>query len=854
MKKSVQPITDLRDNLAWTRHGVVWATWRVDGLPYGHRPLKHKTAVKDLHRMLVRAMSGEALILSVTINVEPNTVVTRMIEGHDLDECPLLVDEANATLDSLEELPLGERVYYLSVPLPNDGAKAWTAPARSAQARLQDALALPRTPLTDQEHRRRGEQAVAVAEAIPPGFEITPVTPAEHLWLAAHAARRGWIDGDLPPALVTGDEQSSTTISGAGSVLDPVLDMGAYSDLDKPAAARANPLKRKILKVVDSSLPSDEQQASYQGLMVLSSPPSGGVEFPGSELLAKLDTWGPEVDWAIRLRVVSRDKAMKANRKAVRDLRDQYDQRDSDAGEDMGSHDLDLAAELLGEYQALLAQDRLEVEVEHTIILAVGAPTFAEANEQSDSLQRHLASYDFKFERLTGGSIELWDAMHIGVPTSRLVRSYAQISTSAQFAMMVPFTSSRLGGSCGQVAALNTSTARTSVIHQNPAGYPALRKSGSVVWVGELGSGKSYGMKSAAAFVVAVRGQLFAIDKSNEGEWADFATALIPAEQVQVVDCAAPSWSMDPLRIIPDWSEATDAAKRFFGTLLNVSAVDGDEPALALSRLLSPSYLDEHGLTSSQQVLEHLSSCDLPGADSLRVRMAAQAESQFGALVFDDSLPPVRGDLSAVVWRTHRMRQPTDDELANAHLFRGLPAEVVFTRAYYGLMVATARRWIFTDRSRFSVLVVDEAYDTNRNPETAREIETVVREGRRANGAVFAGSHNPDADFGTDTMRKLMPTRYVMRHTDVDLAKASIRFLGVPESDPSFEAMVDALISDTSPEIPDKGVVPGREGECFMRDAYGGIGPAKLLGPAQPHVRAALESSPPSRTREQVTL
>ncbi len=43
-----------------------------------------------------------------------------MLEGVDLEDCPEWVAECEATLDSLDEIGPGQRVYWLSVPLGVD--------------------------------------------------------------------------------------------------------------------------------------------------------------------------------------------------------------------------------------------------------------------------------------------------------------------------------------------------------------------------------------------------------------------------------------------------------------------------------------------------------------------------------------------------------------------------------------------------------------------------------------------------------------------------------------------------------------------------------------------------------------
>lgn len=832
------PVTDLAGHLMWTTSGTVWATWRLDPLPYGRRPVKEKRAVKDLHRLMVRALPGEAMLQGVSVSLDPTAIVERMLEGIDLAQCPAWVAEAEANLDRLSDpqLALGERVYYLSVPLANTGQRRWSAPLTAATGSMKAQLGLPRSHPREQEIQHRLQQAHRIAQGIPVSFHPHPVSVAEHVWLAAHQQSRGM--QDIPPQLAV--ELGGLVATSGAAMPEPVLDPGARSDVEGKRAL--NPLTRRVLKVTNPDLPDEP---SYQALMVMAATPLGGVVFPGSELLSMLDNLGPEVDWVIRMKITSRDKVMRVNRKAVRELNDQFDQREAD---DNGDQDLTLAGELLEEYRGLFAGDRLEVEVEHTIVVATGHHTFEGAQANAEQITRTLGELDFKFDRPVGAEEGLWWAMHAGVPSGELVRSYAQFTTSDKFACLVPVTTTRLGGRRGPAAALNQATARADVVHLDPGGYPELDKSGSMAWVGELGAGKSYGMKSINAFIVARKGQMLAIDKSAEGEWATFATVLgtVTGTQSVIVDPTDPHWSMDPLRCMPTPEQASSATQAFLTTLLGCNPRKAE--GVTLMKVLQPANLTAQGITSLQVLKEHLALSGLPAAGDLAEQMDNYAASGLGHLVFDQSLPAVPWTSSIVVWRTHLMSQPTEAELGTAHLFEQLSSEKIFGRAYYRLLMAAARRWAFADNRVVTCFNIDEAYDMFQNPENGLDAEHFVRQGRRAKAVLNAGSHNPALDFGTDTLRKLIPTRIVLRQTDADLAAASIQFLGIDPDDPDYAGMVTELRTDCSPVIPDVGVDPERRGEGFIRDAFGGVGRAKVLGPAQPELETAVDSTPPKST------
>lgn len=842
------PITDMTRNLCWTQHGVVWATWRITPAAYGRRPVKEKRAVKNAHRSLLRSLNGEALLLGVLVDVDPVTVVEAQIAGVDLSAYPEWAAEAEANLDRLTELPLGRRAFYLSVPLPNQGQQRWRTPVNAALGRVRETLQLPRSHPSQEEVQARLAQAAQVTKTIPALFGAHPVSVAEQVWLGAHAQRRGMVD--MPPP-EQGDalaEQLLTTTSGV-AVPEPVLDEGAISDLTGKGERRppvVNPMSRRVLKVQDPREVDLGQPPSYQCLMVLADTPAGGMVFPGSEFLGRLDAFGVDVDWAVRLRIHGRDRVMRKNAKASKNLSDQYDQRDTgQASGSTGHPELDAAAQLLVENQATMSTDRNEVEVEHTVIFAVAATQEPLAQERARDLARAMAEEsDLRLERPVGAQEQLWWAMQPGVPSTRVVRSYSQYATGDSLAMSVPFTTTRLGGRRGQTIALNISSSRADVVHQNLAGYPRMNKSGAVAVCGELGAGKSYLLKTLASGLVDQGGQMLAIDRTAEGEWATLAGALT---RRVVVDPGDPRWSMDPLRVL-GIEHGSLPAQSFCTQLLNTSP---QEPrGITLGQVLSTEYLREHHLASLGAVVTHLvdGQCPFPEAQDIGTHLRNYARLHLGRVIFDEALDPVIADEPAVVWRTHGMEQPTAAELAQPHLYRSLRPEKIFGRAYYHLIVATARRWAFADRARPVALVTDECHDIFSNPENDKELELFVREGRRALALLFLGSHDPDHDFGSSTLRALIPTRVAMRATDAGLAAGFARFLGVDSNDPEFALLVED-IQALSPVDPVTEKVPvERMGEGFMRDVFGGIGAVKILGPARQDRAVAIDTTPPEQT------
>ena len=322
------------------------------------------------------------------------------------------------------------------------------------------------------------------------------------------------------------------------------------------------------------------------------------------------------------------------------------------------------------------------------------------------------------------------------------------------------------------------------------------------------------------------------------GEYAAWATSITDAQVVSVDD---PTTSLDPLRLFPG-PVGAQVALSFLTPLLNVAPTSAQ--GVLLSEVLDPDYLTQHHITGMSALPAHLAGADLPGATELGRLINVFARKAIGRVVFDPSLPALAADSSAIIVRTHGLQLPTVAEMDNQHLFAQMPVEKILGRAMYALIAALARRWCFADRSRLGVFVVDEAHHVTSSPEGERELIDFIRDGRKHQAAVLLGSHDPEADFGSPTLRGLIPTRVLMRHRDHTLARRGLAWLDL---DPTDETLVKLLTEDTSPVGAD-GVPWHRRGEALLRHPTG-VGRIKVLEPSRPDRAAAARTSPPEQTR-----
>ena len=133
------PVLAMTKHLTWTRSGVVWATWRVQGMPYGFAADATKQLARLQHQALFQGIRGEALLIGLCAYLDPVVVAERMLAGIPVDEHPEWAEEVVLTLDSLATIPVGERAFWLSVPLAGTNARhRLRSAAHAVESELRD--------------------------------------------------------------------------------------------------------------------------------------------------------------------------------------------------------------------------------------------------------------------------------------------------------------------------------------------------------------------------------------------------------------------------------------------------------------------------------------------------------------------------------------------------------------------------------------------------------------------------------------------------------------------------------------------------------------------------------------------
>lgn len=827
------PASAFHGNLMFTRSGVIWATWRLRGLPTGFNTEDIKEWVRAQHQALYQALRGEGLMLGLCASTDPVELIDAMLAGIDIREQPEWAEECALTMDQLEDIPLGERAFWISIPLSAGGfARRATLAWQAALSNLREQAALPRIRPRQDIIRYAEQAAKEIFNRIPPDFHARPSGLAEQVWIAIHHQHRGLsIDGPVP------DEADLAGINGVAAtqpptaVPAPLLDEGGQSDIESKAK-RLVPFNRRYLKVQSpySEVPS------YQVMQAVVGGPRDGWDM-SVEWISRVEHYAIDVDWAIRFTVTPADVARRRNKRAEEQLNDQFDQQSGSLAITGGSSDLAQIGETLAALQAALNRSDKEVEIQPTIIFSVGGETAEIARARARYVADDYKLNDFLLEAPLGGQEELWWAMHPGVATTRMVRELAQITTGREFASGLPIVSNALGDGQGFRLGDNITTGRHTPILLDLHGNIRADFSASFAVCCELGGGKSTLMKGIGGDVLDRGGRLIAADRTKMREYAVFARSLTGKKSV-VADILNPEWSLDPLRV---WGPRKGArmVQSLFALMLDVGAMD--VLGVALSALLEPQSLEQNKIDSLRSLMDHLESIQDSDetAKKLRQLMQVVASKDIGRVLFDSSLTPLDIDADAIVITTYGLELPDRAEVENSHLFTKLPLEKIFGRAMYAQIALLMQEFCFRESDRFALALVDEAHHYTASRDGEAVLRLFFRDGRKHAAAMGVASHDP-SDFGDAITRGLIRLRFLLRHTDTTLAKRAIEWLGLPVTD----AIVKEVTENLSPMGPDRKVPIDRRGEGLMRDARGRYGKFRKTLPARPHRRQAVLSTP----------
>lgn len=833
MTKTIrQPVQWMRGNIFVTRDGIPNAMWVLDGLAYGLGTDTQKNIVRARHQDFFQSITGDYTLLGLVGATSAEDVIAKMTKDVAVTTEEWL-NECELTRQQLEVFPPGRRSYFLIVPLGKGSAREWLKTAqRAGTTALVTQLGFPDAPPTGLDYERWESQVNAVEHKIPGVFKPRRAGYMDLQWITNHQMTRGV----LASTSLEGQEAAEDLgVWASGAFLpEPHLDEGGISELPANLKSRAALLKRRWLRVEGADAPPSYQQFAAVGLT-----PQAGFVFPGGEFINVAAELPVDIDFCLRITSTPAARIKAKNRRAERNIKDQYSQR---TGRDslMGaSTELDKSAEALGSYQEALDAAEREVEIASTIIFSTASSEPTSAETLMRTLRDIYASDEWVIDIPLGGQRDLfWDCWP-GSSPSKTCAEFTQITTGYNYSMGVPMTNDDLGMPHGFRIATNITTGRYSPVFMNLAGLSENDISGSFASFGELGSGKTTTLKTIASHAIDRGAELVVVDHSDNQEWAALSRSLTTSNHIDFLN---PNTSLDPLRLYGPTQQGVRETVSLMTLLLGVKVTSTE--GLLMNNELRKLLNKELELATLGDFRRYLDSEGIDRADRDVARQVARlmdvfTESDYGQAFFGD-LPPMRFDAQATVFCTHGLELPSTEDLATESSRADMSVEKVFGRAAYAYLARVGKNIMYADDSQETLFMVSEAHHMTSVPEGEAVIKDVLKTGRKHKGSVGLDTHAA-TELGSPQLRALIPQRLLYRTRDDELARENLNYL-----DPSYVTpeYIDMVTKDLSPMGPDGSVPLERRGEALYRDPLNRVGKIKVLIPQDPTRARAVLTTP----------
>lgn len=840
MAKTIrQPVQWMRGNVFVTRNGVPHAMWVLEGLAYGLGTDTQKNIVRARHQDFFQSITGDYTLLGLVAATSADDVIAKMKKDvaqtteEWLKECEL-------TRQQLEVFPPGRRNYFLIVPISAGNPVEWLKRAMKAgTTEVVTKLGFPDEPPTEADFERWASRVEALEHKIPKVFKPRRAGYSDLLWVTNHLTSRGVVASTSIEGQPSAEDQG---MWASGAFLpEPHLDPSGMSELQPGIKSRAKLLQRRWVRVEGPDTPPSYQQFAAVGLT-----PQAGFVFPGGEFINVAAELPVDIDFCLRNTSTPAARIKAKNRRAERNIKDQYGQRNGRDSLMGASTELDKSAEALAAYQEALDSADREVEIASTIIFSTASSEPKSAEDLMRTLRDIYGSDEWVIDIPIGGQKDLfWDCWP-GSSPSKTCAEFTQITTGYNYAMGVPLTNDDLGMPHGFRIATNITTGRYSPVFMNLAGLSENDISGSFASFGELGSGKTTTLKTIGSHSIDRGAELVAVDHSDNQEWAALSRSLTTSNHIDFLN---PDTSLDPLRLYGPTQQGVRETVSLMTLLLGVKVTSTE--GLLMNNELRKLLNKEIELTTLGDFRRHLDSERIDRSDREVARQVARlmdvfTESDYGQAFFGE-LPAMRFDAQATVFCTHGLELPTSEDLATESSRADMSVEKVFGRAAYAYLARVGKNIMYADDSQETLFMVSEAHHMTSVPEGEAVIKDVLKTGRKHKGSVGLDTHAA-TELGSAQLRALIPQRLLYRTRDDELAKENLNYL-----DPSYVTpeYIDMVTKDLSPMGSDGSVPLERRGEALYRDPLNRVGKIKVLIPQDP-VRAKAVLTTPARVRAAV--
>ncbi len=831
---SFDPPERVEGNLVFTAGGV-YAEFLIDGLSVNMRSLDVHRRAARLTRNLGRYLPSGSQVRGLLVAEDQNAILRAMVGPHTTNsawirQCkhwvPIIAD-ANKWISNGYRGPVRPR-FWLTVPV--DAGAAGRTPLGQGRRVWDWVSGRDKDSNTSIQHY--ASVAREICSALPDEFHVRPASPAQIHWYRRHRAMLGVIHEPIPP-----------TNAGPASLCADDFAPIAFDEGDNAQRSWWRPSFKPMVRVYYPDDP--HRRSSYQTFLTVEHFPETGLAFPRASYLHALlnVNTAASIEWTQHIYIRTPQDAQARNFRYTKNIKDQMRQRGHRGAE---NDELPRKLARTRAYTSHLNGNPAERELDHTVVIAVGADSPQILEDAVKQVRQELDTVGIAVKRHRGAQALLWKAFNTGSENACPLDEFRNPTSAHKWSLFLPLISGRVGNVRGSALAIDQTSMRPAIILHDPEGTARRNKNTGLAVVGDPGGGKSNRTKLSAYELILRGGRVVVFEPDTIAEWK---RALTPIEGVRFIDPTTPQFLYDPLVIFPAHLAGRIAAAHILPWIgLSYDSL----LAKRYRRLLRPDNRAAHGITSHRALLDYLRSQPDADNDELLLRLET-AQEDFPGL-FDDHLPPYRPeDSPATVYLTGNLGLPNSEDLANADLYAKLSGTQRAGMAIYGLLIELEQRYMFDRLDVFDIMIFEECAELLAFPTTARVAHKFTRRGRKhASGIWFITQDFRDlARMGDEFVTQ----KWIFRVQDPQLAYATLKWARIdPDMYPEF---VSALSEDTSPgstadedvfadrgewggDILEAGAVDrSRLGEGFLVDELGRPARVQFFGaPTQEQARA----------------
>jgi hypothetical protein len=845
-------------NLRFTQSGV-YAEYLVSGLPFIFLPKESQDLVADMHAELLRTLPSGSLLSGLTAPVATRNITRRMIYAHP-DLHPDNVIDATAMPEhaeswvqhcqrwapALHARKSRRRIYWLSLPLDYGLSGATTA--GGWQRRLDSIIGRDKDSAAALAHYR--QLAATMVAKLPPALFAKPVSVEQIWWHWNYSASRHTWQKPIPNQSYNPDARLP------GSAFTPVWKDPSAAAL-RQRRWRAAPTEADIF--LRTYRHQDDGVAdSYQAIVGLEKWPDAGLRWPRSTIFKVLDdVTKPAItlDWTIHFTFDTAEVAVATAHNVITNIKDQARQRGRHADSDD-----ELLRKLVSGRQlaSALKQGSAERGVNAAVVVIAAAADAGAADTAISEVIRRYRTQRLELKRRRGGQPTLWRALNPGTETTAGLHEIRNPSTANAFAKFVPLLATSLGNNVGvPLGETITSPGLREIVLSDLIGAPGRDNPGNLVIGGSPGRGKSQCAKNLVRSWLELGAGVHLIDPTEAREHQTALSTFDDNKKV-VIDPKNPRFSLDGLRVFP----FEYAAERTVDHLLPQMGFAPLSPqASRLKGLLSRASRHANGIGSLNRLIGVLADRSRPDRvsvdDDLLIALEGLRAERLLAPMFDEDLLVPDLSKQLVIWNFGGLKLPTVTEEYQAHLHHQTTPSQRAAQALYGMAADLAESLFFSRDTQPDILVIEECAAWTHSPGGQRCANNVIRQGRKAWTLFLGISQSPRNDFG------VLEDEYIEQRLCLGFKEAAIAedtLLWCNRDLDRHPQLRTDYVTNTSPSaMPNYGddsidgrhgkVIPGREGEAWFLDEFGGWGKVKLFG-APTRELAELYDTNPHRKRQ----